>query len=152
MGRRSESLDALIPMTQPIPPRRRFRFSLRGLLVLVTTIAIAVGWIGVQLDWIRNRQAVLRRAYGAQGVRGMNGWIAEPPWPLALFNEDGYCWILLYFPDPVRLNIAGSGPGHWQQGERLLRDDERRELTRARKLFPEALVQVTFLSSPESRH
>jgi hypothetical protein len=44
-------MDANLPK-----PRRRFRFSLRTMFVLVTALCV---WLGYQLNWIRQRRNVL---------------------------------------------------------------------------------------------
>ena len=38
---------------------RRFQFSLRTFLVLLTFLGVALGWLGVQVKWIRDRHEAL---------------------------------------------------------------------------------------------
>jgi hypothetical protein len=41
--------------------RRRRSFSLRTLFVAVTVLAVPLGWVGYQLNWIRQRHELLER-------------------------------------------------------------------------------------------
>jgi len=77
-------------MPSPAPDRRRFRFSLRTLFVLVTVLGSSLGWLGMQLRWIRERH---------DGSRWSTRNIARPvlllqdadaPWSLRLFGESGF--------------------------------------------------------------
>jgi len=45
-------------MTAPLR-RRWFRFSLRTLFVLVAVLGVFLGWLGVQVKWIRDRHEAL---------------------------------------------------------------------------------------------
>lgn len=45
--------------TEPIDPSR-FAFSLRTLFVLVTIIGTVLGWLAIQLQWIRDRREAQR--------------------------------------------------------------------------------------------
>jgi len=48
-------------MTSPAKPRRRwFRFSLRGLLLLVAMMSIPLGWIGCRLERAKEQESALR--------------------------------------------------------------------------------------------
>ena len=119
--------------------RRRFRLSSRAMFVGVAFLAVIAAWLGCQLNWIRERNTAKNRAAGIQLVTGVNGWFPKAPWPLWIFGEKGYAWILLHFPDPDRLEITGSGPTRWEKGEPLLTSEEGLELARMRRLFPETL-------------
>ena len=46
-------------MIETKPKRRWFRFSLRMLFVLVTVISVPLGWLGYQLNLIRQREVFL---------------------------------------------------------------------------------------------
>ena len=47
-------------MNSPSPLRRRlFRFSLKTLFVLVTVLGVFLGWLAVQVKWIRDRHQLL---------------------------------------------------------------------------------------------
>lgn len=43
----------------PAPKCRRFRFSLRTLFAVVTVAGIILGWIGFQLNWIKERRQAM---------------------------------------------------------------------------------------------
>jgi hypothetical protein len=73
-------------MTEAKPKCRWFRFSLRTLFVLVTIAGACAGWVAYQLNWIRERHAVLQTHGGGELVT----FYIEPqppPWPLGLFGE-----------------------------------------------------------------
>lgn len=72
--------------------RRWIRFSLRALLLAVTLVACAGGWTAYQLNWIRERRAVLARndVYRPYPVEY---WLSvpshdSPPWPLGWFGAE----------------------------------------------------------------
>lgn len=91
--------------------RRCFRFSLRTLFVLVTLVAV---WLGWSLNWIRQRHAFLRdrRAF----VFDTDPDAATPaPRFLWLFGEEGAEYVRLSSEDQL-------------------------DYTRAKKLFPESIV------------
>jgi hypothetical protein len=88
-----------------------FRFSLRTLFVLVTLIAV---WLGWSLNWIRQRHAFLRdrRAF----VFGIDPDAVTPaPRFLWLFGEDGAEYV-------------------------KLTSEDQSAYVRAKELFPEAIV------------
>jgi hypothetical protein len=74
-------------MTEIKPKRRRFRFSLRTLFVLVTITGIVSGWMAYQLNWIRERHDFLNR-HPQTYIYPLPG--AKCPWPLKLFREDAW--------------------------------------------------------------
>jgi len=41
-------------------PRRWFRFTLATFLILVTLLGSVMGWVGVEVKWIRDRKEALR--------------------------------------------------------------------------------------------
>lgn len=120
-------------MTEPTP--RRFRFSLRWLLVVVTLVGVLLGWIGMQLRWIHDRREALQwilplhqRQIAAEvgnqlpprkGVTVSNAE-STAPWSLRLFGEWGVERIEI---DPKFLH---EGDGY--------------SLDELRMLFPEADV------------
>jgi len=109
-------------MNEPTPPRRRwFRFSLRTLFVLVTLMGTFLGWLGVQLKWMRDREATFN--HGSSFV-GFEGNLA--PWSIRLLGAPGFRDIYLLVDDVEHLT-----------------DAERANRKRAASLFPEAEVQCT---------
>ena len=124
------------PMTAPTH-RRRFRFSLRTLFVVVTILSLALGWLGVQLKWIHDRHEALRwiadfreRALAAESGRvvpPMKGeWVSnagvKAPWSLEILGETGV----------ERLEVYQD----W------LNSDSQYSLDELRSLFPEAEVRA----------
>jgi hypothetical protein len=65
-------------------PKRRWSFSLRMLFVVVTVLATLLSWIAYNLNWIRQRHALLARS------RGHTDGFASPPGALWLFGEQGF--------------------------------------------------------------
>ena len=47
-------------------PRRWFRFSLRTMLLVVTTACCILAWLSVQLKWNLDRRAALNRLHGTR--------------------------------------------------------------------------------------
>ncbi len=107
----------------PAPNRRWFRFRLRTLFVVVTAGGC---WLGYELDWIRQRRAVLAR-HNSESVplKGPKGFRA--PGLLWLFGEQPRAVVPIHFS-------ANS--------QRPLTDEERNELQRIARLFPEAEVEA----------
>jgi len=111
--------------------RRWFRFSLRTLLILMLLLALPLGWVGNQLNWIRDRLKVRRQISGnhqmllADGMDYREGklkfhtfyHLRLAPWSLRIFGESGVgLWIL---------DMPNTGS----------------EIERIRALYPEASVQ-----------
>jgi hypothetical protein len=122
----------------PAPKRRWFSYSLRTLFVVVTVFAC---WLGYQLNWIRERHALLSRPHAVSYVSGVDGLSPDQvPAPLSLraFGERG-CWLLyLTFVDDERGSNCDSNEP--EERSRLLNPNELLEIERARRLFPEASV------------
>jgi hypothetical protein len=123
--------------------KRRFRFSLRALILLTTLVAVATWWVVAQLRWIEQRREFVYMRVANSTTRA--------PWPLWLFRE----WAA----DVV---IVGDYNNHayllnkqvWpdsldeQTTEKFLTSDDREKMKRAKVLFPEAKkVEVHFLPS-----
>ena len=113
-------------------PWRYFRFSIRTLFVAVTAVGIIVGWLVYQVNWLRQRRAIVNdpkvqatdeieetvifRKPSPHGIRFMPPYRwQKAPWQLRWLGEKGYTGILL---DPSAT------------------DDE---VAHVRTLFPEAL-------------
>jgi len=116
--------------------RRWFRFSLRTMLVLVTLVGITIGWTGMQLKWIRDRQEAIRWLESSADPNDTDGaWRggrqyttyesyqnSNAPWSLRLFGERGI----------DRLHIDKSA----------LRPNDRHQARDFEKLFPEARIRI----------
>lgn len=97
------------------PSRRRFRFSLWTLLVVMTFCCC---WLGFQLNWIRQRRAFEARA-GVEAYVTVKKGLFNAPGLLQFFGEAGRATIVLHFP-------ADPTPA------------EMHDVQLARRLFPEA--------------
>ena len=132
--RRAAGSSIMAAMSDVVPKRRWFRFSLRTLFVIVTLVAL---WLGYELNWIRER----RKFLNAPGVfestsidtLGPNFVIPPPlvpppraPGMLRLFGERGV--------------VAIEIPIERQLFDESLSSDCYKEVQRARRLFPEALA------------
>jgi len=119
-------------MTSAAPPRRRFRFSLRTLFVLVTVLSV---WLGVQMKWIRDRHTALREARPfvrfSPHTSGMFQVEHAAPWSIRIFGEQ-----------PVNTILVHAGGGNDYSEDEL------------KRLFPEARVGVAshtpFFTEPEA--
>ena len=102
------------------PNRRWFRFSLRTLFVVVTLLAC---WLGYEINWIRQRHALLSLDNSGGFTLTVQGIPdgTPAPWSIRLFGETGYGQIIVEEPDRYR-------DAH--QTKRL-----------AEVLFPEAKIQ-----------
>src|SRR5689334_11824100 len=74
------------------------RFKLRMLFVLIALSSIPIGWVGYQLNWIRQRRAFWeRRLIADDALRLRINDFAQPdipaPWSLRIFGEHGYSVI-----------------------------------------------------------
>jgi len=81
-----------------MPCRRWFRFSLRTMLVVVLLAAIPMGWVAVQVKWIRDRHKALEWLR-SQPPLFMSGWVVRTtsaPLSLRPFGEQGYYEILVH--------------------------------------------------------
>jgi hypothetical protein len=111
---------------EPGKPRRRwFQFRLRTLLVAMTVACAVSSWVGYQLNWIRERHAIMANGAPMQNSQVTGRCIeisydnvVDAPWSLRLFGERGYCNLILTFKE--------SDP----------------QTARIRSLFPEALVSA----------
>jgi hypothetical protein len=94
------------------PKHRSFRFSLRTLFVLITLIAIWVGW---SFNWIRQRGEFVRPGNELGAVVSTGN--VRAPALLWVFGEQGAQVVLLF-------------------------TDNESDFDRARQLFPEAHVET----------
>ncbi len=87
------------------PKRRRFRFSLRAMFVMVTLAALAMGWAVWSLDWIRQRREFGRKL--EQGTRAefidYDRTVGAPAL-LWFFGEGGVRWV--YIPNASESDLA----------------------------------------------
>ena len=101
------------------PRRRWFRFSLATLFVLVTLVALWVGW---SMNWIRQRRYVIAHSVGWQTDGKTDEPVTAPAF-LWLFGEPGYSKIWVMF-----------GPDN----PRKITDAEKAFANSFAKLFPES--------------
>lgn len=74
--------------TTPALKRRWLRFSLRTVFVVVTVLAVFLGWLVFQLNWIEQRRQAV--ADGTVDMRIIHTFEHTPrrvPWTLRLFGE-----------------------------------------------------------------
>jgi len=66
-------------------PRRWISYSLRTVFVLLTLVGIAIGWLSIQVKWVKDRRAAI---HSYSFVRGHDGpATAKLPWQLQLCGE-----------------------------------------------------------------
>jgi hypothetical protein len=110
----------------PAANLRSFRYSLRTLFVLITVFAC---WLGYELNWIRQRHAVLItgnwRAYETvhDPFEDTHGQTVRAPGLLWFFGEPGYASLMKLRAGPVA-------------------NKEKAELDRVKVLFPEAHIAL----------
>ena len=105
----------------PPPLRRRFRFSLRTMFVLVTVFSV---WLGYHLNWIRQRREMLKSLPEAYQITTFYEY-KEPlrdrfPLSLRILLEQPYYSI------PLGTRVSDTELEHKQRFEKV------------RSLFPEA--------------
>jgi hypothetical protein len=97
------------------PRRRRFRFSLRAMFVMVTLAALVMGWAVWSLDWIRQR-----REFGRNLEQGTRAEFIDydrtvgAPGLLWLFGEGGVRYV--YIPNAAEADLI--------EGRRLFPESE----------------------------
>jgi hypothetical protein len=114
------------------PKRRRFRYSLRTLFVVVTVLGC---WLGYQLHRIGERRQFLAQPHVSYGYEDDENPFsdtdppitADAPWSLRIFGERGVAVVNLIFDS--------------DEPRRPTTEEEAQGIV-ARKLFPEAKVQV----------
>jgi hypothetical protein len=119
-------------------PDRWFRFSLRTLFVLVTVLGVFLGWLGVQVKWIRDR-----REARACSEEWANAYVVRigphTSTALASYFQPSTAWN--YRPAPWSLRLFGE-PGVYSIDVPSWVDDRDEEVRRMKRLFPEAEVSM----------
>jgi len=97
--------------------RRYFRFGLRSLLLVLTVVAVVLGY---HANWIRQRR------------EASEGWLTSywsPP-PNRIPKAPGLLWLL-----------GERGYGHiWRESTGSLTPEEEAQLAKMKRLFPEATI------------
>lgn len=106
-------------------PRGWFRFSLRTFFILLTVFGV---WLGVQLKWIRDRDAALKAVFTSPGYWPQQ--LKPAPWSIRILGARGYASLMV----PVRFRPQ---------------EDIEDDLSRLRPLFPEATVTRSPFGGPE---
>ena len=107
-------------------PRRRWfhiAFGLRTLFVVVTAVAI---WLGYHMSWIRQRHEIrqwLEQRWVMSGSFEVGGSRPKLPWSLRALGEK-----------PEQVLVFGRDPAHDDQ------HDFQTRVERAQSLFPEARI------------
>ena len=122
-------MSRLVPtMTQIYKPRpaRWPQVSLKALFVLVTVLGVCLGWLGVQLKWIRDRHEALKESY-VQSVPG-HSRSRPAPWSIRVLGEQNIYMIMVKIPKHSEHQVDA--------GKRL------------KQLFPETLILIRNWQSP----
>ena len=95
-------------------PERWPQVSLKGFFVLVTLLGVLLGWLGVQVKWIRDRHdAIDESIMFSSGEK-----VVPAPWSLRIFGEAGIEAFIIDLNQP--------------------KETQKRERERLAPLFPEA--------------
>jgi hypothetical protein len=117
--------------------RRRFRFGLKGLFVLVALVACVLGWRAWCLNWVSQRHEVLNaRAWEYVTGEGHPTRNIYAPWPLRIFGETGVEKLVVAFESKTL--------------DASLTVDQQTELDRIRRLFPETEELRSITVDPDS--
>src|SRR5258708_4764383 len=82
-------------------PERWPQVSLKGFFVLVTLLCVGLGWFGVQLKWMHDREAAFRKTTAYVGFEGN-----PAPWSIRLLGARGFREIYVVVHDAERLTEA----------------------------------------------
>jgi hypothetical protein len=135
--------------SRPVGRRRWLRFSLRSFLLVVTLLG---AWLGYQVNWVRARRAFIAEECAIRDAQkgAKRGWwstIDNPgqtppraPWGLWVFGEQGYT------------SIAFISQSNTPVSQRALTDRDRERLETAKRLFPEANINVIAVWETEDEH
>lgn len=127
------------------PKHRWFAFSLRTLFVVVTVVGIGLGWVVYQLNWIRQRRAVIARPDILSWSRFAVEPLASPPWTLRPFAERGFYGVDLIIVDDDRAIVNEMDV---TADDSRLTAKERNKVLEIRRLFPEAFAGAWFRKGP----
>jgi hypothetical protein len=106
-------------MCEAAPKRRRFRFTLRTLFVVVTAMCIVAGWLIPTLSWLSQRNRIAENQLEPYPFYGISSvWIPNAgPGILGLFGEEACRSIELHghISDDPRLEMAQDGVDYVQR-------------------------------------
>jgi hypothetical protein len=98
-------------MSDQPSPRRRFQFRLRTLMIVVTLMAAACGYVAHEARIAKERREAaeiyeplresVRKVWGGRLEYSSRTVLVEAPWPLRWFGEDGYKAILVPYNTPA---------------------------------------------------
>jgi hypothetical protein len=122
-------------MTESTPPtrRRRFQFGIGTLFVVLTAFGAILAY---HVNWIRQRAALRGPEFGERYYFTLP---VQGPYLLQLFGEPGYIEVLVNLTQDVP-GLAWDGTR--MNGVRRLTPQEREEVKRIRRLYPEAIRVV----------
>jgi hypothetical protein len=93
-----------------IGKRACWSFGLRPMMVVLTLMALPLGWAGYQLHWIRERHEFLYRGNWTKAPsfqRVANPEFAVPPFSLRFFGEKGnYLEFIYLSPEATSTELA----------------------------------------------
>ncbi len=127
------------------PKRRWLAFTLRTLFVAVTVVGIGLGWVVYQLNWIRQRRAVIARPDIISWSRFSVEPLASPPWTLRPFAARGFYTVDLIIVDNDRAIVNEMDV---TADDRRLTVKERNDVLELGRLFPEAFAGAWFRKGP----
>src|SRR5689334_11859911 len=101
-------------MSDHAPSRPWLRFRLRMLFLMMLVLAIPLGWIGVQLRWIRDlKEFIAETVARCEAVRTSEGEIdryqirpyvndsTDAPWSIRIFGEEGLLSLAVVVESPM---------------------------------------------------